>query len=137
MRIREEEEEEPELQMSPMIDIIFQLIIFFMCATSFQIVESELKTNLPTVSDDAVVQKFENVVIFINREGRVFVENKEYDSPSSRELPQLTSMLMQLKRFFEQQPVIIQSDKEVPHQRIVDVLNACAAAGINNVSFVE
>jgi len=137
MRIREEEEEEPELQMSPMIDIIFQLIIFFMCATSFQIVESELKTNLPTVSDDAIVQKFENVVIFINREGRVFVENKEYDSPSSHELPQLTSMLMQLKRFFEQQPVIIQSDKEVPHQRIVDVLNACAAAGISNVSFVE
>jgi len=137
MRIGEEYDEEPELQMSPMIDIIFQLIIFFMCATSFQVIESELKANLPTINDEVVVQKFENVVIFINREGRVFVESKEYDSPSSRELPQLVSMLRQLKRFFEQQPVIIQSDKEVPHQRIVDVLNACAAAGINNVSFVE
>ena len=131
------QEEEPEFQMSPMIDIIFQLIIFFMCATSFQVLESELKLDLPAISTKQTESKVENVVIVITREGRVLVENKEFGSPKDRELLQLIGMLSRLKKFFKDQPVIIEADKEVKHQRVVDVLNACAAAEISNISFIE
>lgn len=137
MRVKLEQEEEPEIQMTPMIDIIFQLIIFFMCATTFQVFERELKSNLPAISMQEVKREVEDVVVFISKDGRVLVENKEYDSINDRDLVQLINMLSQLKKFFVDQSVIIQAHEEVEHQRVVDVLNACAAAGITNVSFIE
>jgi biopolymer transport protein ExbD len=131
------EEENTEMQMAPMIDIVFQLIIFFMCATTFQTYESELKTNMPVDSQSLDMSKIENVIVFIERSGRILVEGREYDSVGSNDLPQLVTMLRNLKSFFENPPVIIQSDVDAKHQRVVDVLNACAAAGINSVTFTE
>jgi len=131
------EEENTEMQMAPMIDIVFQLIIFFMCATTFQTYESELKTNMPVDSQSLDMSKIENVIVFIERSGRILVEGREYDSVGSNDLPQLVTMLRNLKSFFENPPVIIQSDVDAKHQRVVDVLNACAAAGITSVTFTE
>jgi len=131
------EEENTEMQMAPMIDIVFQLIIFFMCATTFRTYESELKTNMPVDSQSLDMSKIENVIVFIERSGRILVEGREYDSVGSNDLPQLVTMLRNLKSFFENPPVIIQSDVDAKHQRVVDVLNACAAAGITSVTFTE
>lgn len=137
MKVQEPEEETTDMQMAPMIDIVFQLIIFFMCATTFQKFERELKTNIPVMSQQVVERKMEDVVVRIDRLGRIFVGNKEYVPDREWNIPELIGMLSRLKKFFPDQSVIIEADREVEHQRVVAVLNACAAADISNISFVE
>ncbi len=137
MKVQEPEEETTDMQMAPMIDIVFQLIIFFMCVTTFQKFERELKTNIPVMSQQIVERKMEDVVVRIDKEGRIFVGNKQYVPDKEWNIPELIGMLSRLKKFFPDQSVIIDADKEVEHQRVVAVLNACAAADISNISFVE
>jgi biopolymer transport protein ExbD len=79
----------------------------------------------------------EDVVVRIDKEGRIFVGNKQYVPDKEWNIPELIVMLSRLKKFFPDQSVIIDADKEVEHQRVVAVLNACAAADISNISFVE
>jgi biopolymer transport protein ExbD len=136
MRLPTDTEDKIELQMGPMIDIIFQLIIFFLCASTFNPTENELKVNLPTTPSEAVSAKsLDDVTIYITKNGSVVVNNKEYDSKDSRELPQVIDMLTKLHTVFPDQGVIIQPEKGVRHGRVVEVLNACASSGITDVSF--
>ncbi|MEN3014359.1 MAG: biopolymer transporter ExbD [Endomicrobiia bacterium] len=136
MKLQEPEEEQVEMQMAPMIDIVFQLIIFFMCATTFQKYERDLRSNIPVMSEQVVQKKMEDVVVRIDKYGRIFVGNKEYQVVKY-EIPELIGLLSRLKKFFPDQSVIIEADKETHHQNVVNVLNACAAANITNISFTE
>lgn len=136
MKVQEPEEEQVEMQMAPMIDIVFQLIIFFMCATTFQKYERDLRSNIPVMSEQVVQRKMEDVIVKIDKYGRVFVGNREY-KVINYEIPELVGLLSRLKKFFPDQSVIIEADKEASHQSVVNVLNACAAANITNISFTE
>ena len=137
MRLRKPAEEKMEMQMAPMIDIIFQIIIFFMCASTFNPPETELSVNLPVAGTPVkqVKPTPDEVTIEILDDGGVVINNREYDSTDSHSLPELTSMLAKLAMIFEDQPVIISPSLDVYHGRVVEVLNACAAAGIENISF--
>ena len=128
--------EEPELQLAPMIDVIFQLIIFFLCASTFNPSEAELSVNLPVAPSTAkqtVVP--DEVEITILSDGVVVINDKEYDSSDSHLLPELRGMLEGLISFSDKQPVIIAPSPDVYHGRVVEVLNACAAARVKNISF--
>ena len=138
MRLRHVPEEETELQLAPMVDIIFQLIIFFLCASTFNPTETELAVNLPVAGKPPVKQVEpppDEVMIEILDDGGIVVNNREYDSVSSHTLPELTAMLEKLGSIFKGQSVIISPSYEVHHGRVVEVLNACAAAKIENISF--
>ena len=137
MRLPRGAEEKAELQLAPMIDVIFQLIIFFMCATTFNPAETEMKVNLPTEAVETTqVAIPDEVVIQILNDGGIVVNNQEYDSPSSKDLPSLRDMLTRLVGAFgKEQAVIIQPGDGVKHGRVVDVLNACAASEVSNISF--
>lgn len=127
-----------DVPMAPMIDVVFQLLIFFMCAASFNVEESEMKVNVPPPSGPPVEtsEKLpDRVEIIVMRDGGVSVKGREYDSPSSKDLPDLRSMLARLLSVFKDQVVIINADTRVRHEKVVDVLNACAAAGVKNISF--
>jgi biopolymer transport protein ExbD len=139
MRIRKSliPEEKVELQMAPMIDCVFQLLVYFMVATHFLQTETELNVNLP-VSAEVMTQSqptADEVIIEITDNGNVVVNSQEYDSPQDKDLPQLVSMLSRLSSVYNDQPVIIQPAEGVSHGRVVDVLNACAASNIKNISF--
>jgi biopolymer transport protein ExbD len=77
----------------------------------------------------------DEVNITIKSDGNVVVNNRTYDSPDSGKLPQLTDMLTKLKKAFPKQAVYIDPQKGVLHGRVVDVLNACTASKIENISF--
>ena len=126
-----------EIQMAPMVDIVFLLLVFFMATASFITEESQLKISLPvtaaaTSTEDELPDE---VIIFVMSDGGIAVNDREYDSPDSEELPELRDTLSKLASFFTDQNVIIQADGNVPHGRVVDVLNACVASGVQNISF--
>ncbi|MFA5334747.1 MAG: biopolymer transporter ExbD [Candidatus Omnitrophota bacterium] len=128
--------EEPGFQMAPMIDCVFLLLIFFMSASSFSAPEAQLNVNLPAVSTTTKDKIGEDVVVNVASDGSVVVNDKYYDSAESKDLPELVAMLTSLSQVFETQPVIIFAEDSVSHERVTDVLNACAAAKIKSVSFL-
>ena len=137
MKLRKKQDAESDFQMSAMIDIVFQLLVFFMCATSFFVAESQLNVNLPSsLSSTDSTRIAVDVVINVMSDGSILVNGKRFDSPDSKDLPQLKQILYNLSESFDDQPVIISGDWNVPHERIMDVLNACAAANIKTISFL-
>ena len=119
-----------------MVDIVFLLLVFFMVSASFIVEESELKINLPATQAAVSAEEVpDEVLIHVMSDGGVSVNDREYDSPGSIELPQLRAMLRKLGSVFTDQNVIIQADGAATHGRVVDVLNACVASDITNISF--
>jgi biopolymer transport protein ExbD len=133
MRFYQDEDSGVSIPMAPMIDVVFQLLIFFMVATRYVQTETELRVTLP--SQQAGQPPPVIVQVHIEADGNIVVNDVPYDDPTSRELPQLRSRFQLLLDHDRNLPVVIIPDPETPHQRLVDVLNACQATGVKNISF--
>lgn len=132
--------DDEEFQMSSMIDIVFLLLIYFLVTTSLVKSEADLGIKLPgTVVQTTSVKMPDEQIIEITAEGRVFLNGMEFDSPDSREMPQLVTTLIRFRQAADaiKNPamVSIQADPACLHQRVIDVMNACSAASITNVTF--
>jgi biopolymer transport protein ExbD len=141
MRIpRQKIDERPDIQMTPMIDCVFLLLIFFMVSSTFYRQEADIGITLPGVAAQAeAVEIPDEQVIEIYNDGSVVLNDLRYDAPGSAELPDLTATLVRFRAAADANRVpamiTIAPDDRVKHQRVVDVLNACAAARVENVTF--
>lgn len=122
-------------QIAPMVDVVFVLMLFFMASAGMQAVETELGINLPS---GARAQESEApkipIVIAIGSDGTVQINGSPYDTVSG-DLPATIEKLRDLMSYGGEDPVIIQPAPDVRHERIINVLNACAAAGVKHLSF--
>ena len=126
-------------QIAPMVDVVFVLMLFFMATTGDKVTEKELRIALPSNPSGAASDIIKTpIVIDISSEGVVFVNNTQMGSGAKdRELTQLRELL---KRSLDGQtdpdPVIIRPAADTKQERVVDVLNACAATKVvKNLSF--
>lgn len=125
-------------QIAPMVDVVFVLLLFFMASAGSQILEKELNINLPSGRGAAGLAgpPPTPIIIDILPDGTVSLNNQVMDTPTSRELPQLRDWLRDtIDRFGDKDPVIIKPDLDARHERVIDVLNAAAAAGVKNLTF--
>jgi biopolymer transport protein ExbD len=132
--------EDEEFQMAPMIDIVFLLLIYFMVTTTLIKQEADLGMQLPgQVQQSEPVRMPDEQIIEVRSDGRVILNGQVFDHPGKREMPELTATLRRFKSASEltRTPamVTIQADNDAIHQRVIDVMDACAAAGIKSVSF--
>jgi len=140
MRVRNIHEENLQFQIAPMIDVIFILILFFMCSAGAVKTENHLVSSLPgTAESDSPVEIPDEQVIAITNAGKVLLNDREFDSSSAHRMPELRATL---GRFLESSKankteamVTIAPEAYANYQRVIDVMNACAAARIKNVSF--
>jgi biopolymer transport protein ExbD len=120
-------------QIAPMLDILFVLLLFFMVSAGAQKHEASIITQLPgglkQPGGDVAVR------IGIDDDGQVTVAGAPYDSTTDSELPDLTARLKAVVQAHATQPVIITPMRSTKQQRVVDVLNACAAARVKNLAF--
>jgi biopolymer transport protein ExbD len=133
-------ETEVGFQIAPMIDVVFVIMLFFMVMAGAVKVEKEINTKLPGTAETAAPTDFvDEVVINISQEGEVTLNDETMDSATSKQMPQLRATLMRAKEGSDaaksQLMVTIASDPEARYSRAVDVLDALAAAQIENVSF--
>jgi len=114
------------MDMTPMIDCVFQLLIFFMVTTVFA-VQSGLKVDLPTSStSDAPPEKDLSIVIS---------DKGEMDLNGSRvTLDNLEQQLRQQKDIFGSKVLIIKADKKTMHGIVVDVMDAAKVVGIEQLA---
>lgn len=137
---RKKNDEKLEIQMTPMIDCVFLLLIYFMVSTTLQRQEADIGVSLPGVAEQSeAVEIPDEQVIEITDAGNVLLNDLEYDEPGKSALPELVKMLKLFKQTAEANKVeamiTIAPAAKIKHQRVVDVLNACAEAKLNNVTF--
>jgi biopolymer transport protein ExbD len=123
---RQAELEEVELNMTPLIDMIFILLIFFLVTAGF-IRESGIEVNRPEAvtseKTDAV-----GMVVGITGDGRAFIDNNEVETVQIRGLVEI---------FLGENAggaVIIDADSACPSGRLVEVLDQCRLAGAVNIA---
>ena len=139
MRMHRREAPTIELQIAPMVDIGFLLLIFFMVTARPTKPESDVGMNLPgTVSQEESVDIPDEQRIAIAPTGQIAVNDLPVDSPSSGKLPQLVALLTRFKQACDANKtealITVAPDDTVPHQRIMDVMNACALANVHGVT---
>lgn len=127
-------------QIAPMIDVVFVILVFFMSLAAQIRIEQILQTKLPGVSVAGTATEFvDEQILQISQDGEVTLNDEVYDSPSSRDLPQLTGTLNQLKKSSDAAKnklvVTVISHPDSPYYRTIDVLNSLALAGVTNVTF--
>jgi len=124
-------------QIAPMVDVVFVLMLFFMASAGMQVVEKELGINLPSggASQNAGPPPTP-IIIDISADGQVTMNNQPYGTPTDKNLPTLRAWLKNaIEQFGDKDPVIIRPTPDTRHERIIDVLNAAAAAKVKNLTF--
>jgi len=114
------------LELTPLIDTVFNLLIFFAVSTTLISSRAGLPVDLPQAKT-AETQK-SKVMISVDRDGRIFYE----DSPVTPE-----ELEARLKQAVAQQPqvlVIVNADRRVVYDRVVQVLDVARSAGIHNLA---
>ena len=118
-------------QIAPMLDILFVLLLFFMVMAGEQKHEASFTTPLPGKGPCGKAP----VEVGIDEDGQVSVAGSPLDSPTDHALPGLVARLRGVVAADATQPIVITPTRSTRHQRVVDVLNACAAANVKNLAF--
>ncbi|MFA5089249.1 MAG: biopolymer transporter ExbD [Candidatus Omnitrophota bacterium] len=112
------------ISMAPLIDVIFQLLIFFMLSSSFTF-QSGITVKLPKAVTSDVIKE-ENVIITITSEDIIYLNNQII---TIKELKRELS-----KSAGEKRPILIKSDRRASVGRIVDVWDICRNLGIEKIN---
>ena len=135
MRIHSEPEGNLDFQIAPMVDVIFILILFFMCSAGATKVENELSLKLPgRLSQDQPMRMLDEQIIEIEENGQIILNDQQMDTS------RLSTTLQRYKAISDDSKsstvITILTAKNTKYQRIIDVLNECAVAKIESVTFM-
>lgn len=121
--------EEPDLNITPLIDVVFLLLIFFMVSTSFN-KEAEITIDLPEAVSTKKNESDKPLIVNVDATGRYFIESKLYSKEA------LQKRLMQMASGqARKSKLIISADANSPHQSVVTVMDISRELGILNLSF--
>ena len=128
MPIKLNQDDAPTLNLTPMIDIVFLLIIFFMVGTKFTEIEQQLELSVPRVSDGATeVKEPDQCVVAVVQNGSVSLDD------SMMNLTELENHLTQRMLGGRKLNVIIRGDAQGAFQNVADVLSVCRRAGVSDL----
>ncbi len=118
-------DEQPTVNLTPMIDIVFLLIIFFMVGTQFSELERNIRLQVPEVAGAAALTAApERRVVNVYQDGRIFLDGE------SVTLGELTTRLATARSQYNDLGVIVRGDGGGRFQRVAEVLDACKQANI-------
>ncbi len=119
--------EDAEIDMTPMLDIVFIMLIFFIVTTSF-VKEAGVEMQRPSGKSASTTKVKANVLVTINSQGQVVIDGKEVD---------IRSVRANVEKTLAESPdasVIVQAHKDSDTDILVGVVNAAKEAGIDKVS---
>jgi biopolymer transport protein ExbD len=125
-RKRARDEDESEVNLTPMLDVVFIMLIFFIVTASF-VKEAGIDVNRP---DAATAEKKErgNILVAITENGQIWIDKRQVDPRALR---------ANIERLHAENPqgaVVIQADKNSKNGQLVEVMDAARLAGVFNVS---
>ena len=130
MKFKRSHREELELNLTPLIDVVFLLLIFFMVSTTFQ-KESEISLQLPRASDNPDAVASDKIEVVINAAGKFYVNDQEL---LKHDVVSLQSALSEVSGGDREIPLSIRADAQTPHQAVVTAMDAAAKLGMLRMS---
>jgi biopolymer transport protein ExbD len=123
-------------QIAPMVDVVFVLMLFFMASAGVQVVEKELAMNLPSGAGKPSDVPTTPIIVDISGDGIVSANETNFGDKDDKNLQRLRDFFAKnIAQFGDKDPVIVRPAPETTHERIMDVLNAAAAAHVKNLTF--
>jgi len=119
--------EEAHLDMTPLVDVVFNLLIFFMLSTTF-ITTPGIKINLPEASSKELKAQEKEVRIALTRKGKVYLNRKLVS------MDEVRKSLQQKARINPKMLVVIQADEQVTHGKVVQIMDMAKNAGLNKLA---
>ncbi|OAN88007.1 biopolymer transporter ExbD [Marinobacter sp. EhC06] len=120
------EEEESDIDLTPMLDVVFIMLIFFIVTASF-VKEAGIDVNKPEATT-AVMKERANILVAIDSRNQIWIDKRQVDPRSVR---------ANIERLHAENPqgtVVIQADRDSKNERLVQVMDAARAAGVYNVA---
>jgi len=125
--VRLSDDEEPQPNMAPMIDVVLVLTIFFMCATRFSGDEHAFDVELPKVNAAAATESAKPEIVEVAADGGVKLRGE------SVVIEDLSSRLSAMRGDGREISVLVRGDRAASHGRMASVYEACRSAGIRHV----
>ncbi|AQZ95619.1 ExbD/TolR family protein [Halopseudomonas phragmitis] len=130
MQFRRQRPEEVGVNLTPLIDVVFLLLIFFMVTTTFTR-ETQLKVDLPqAASGEPVEQDLQVIELTISAAGEVAVNEQVLANPS---LDNLKRALQRESAGNTELPLVITADGQAPHQAVVTAMDAAGQLGFSRL----
>ncbi|VAW62238.1 Biopolymer transport protein ExbD/TolR [hydrothermal vent metagenome] len=130
MNLKPERREEIDLNLTPLIDVVFLLLIFFMVSTTFE-KTSKLKIDLPEASPKAQLQPDKKIVIGIDAKGRFYINDRQL---VNTQLKTVKAALLKVAGGKQDVPIILRADAKTPHQSVVTAMDAASQVGLTHLS---
>ena len=118
---------EPVVDVTPLIDIIFQLVLFFMVSTTF-VTAPGIEVDLPRSSADSVLREQDDLSIWIAADGAVYVDDRPVD---------FAGLQAAMDAAAQKNPgtlIMLKADREVDHGRVVAVMDAARTRGLTQLA---
>ncbi len=125
-RFQLEEDDEVEVNLTPMLDVVFIMLIFFIVTASF-VKESGIDVNRPNAATAERKEKG-NILVAISEDNQIWIDRRQVDPRALR---------ANIERMHAENPnaaVVIQADEESKNKLLVQVMDAARMAGVKNVS---
>jgi biopolymer transport protein ExbD len=127
MQFKERTRSDAHLDITPIVDTVFNLLIFFALSLNF-IVTPGIKVNLPESATEEIIREQEEIIIIMRENNEIVINN------SSVSINQLFLTLTKFAQEKKDALVIIQADQEVSHGSVVKVMDSAKRAGLTRLA---
>ena len=131
MNISPSQKENLDVNITPLIDVVFLLLIFFMVSTTFER-ESEIEIMLPEATADAKVKDDFFLQVTVDAEGTFYVNSQRV---INTKLETLMKAMKEVAGDREDPPIVLSADAKTPHQSVITVMDAARQLGFVHLNF--
>ena len=128
MEFKKKRKKDIHLDITPIVDTVFNLLIFFALSLNFTFTSS-LNIKLPRVSSKEITGETGQVTVQITKKGDIFLNQLKVNNDSLSEMLQQTKTKMPFCN-----NIVIQADERVIHGKVVHIMDICKKAGFNKIS---
>ncbi len=131
MNFRPRPPEDLDVNLTPLIDVVFLLLIFFMVTTTFD-KNAEIKIDLPTADNTASSQKVEKLELVIDSQGRYYIDGREVLNNKPETLFQAMKTVLDERTTVP--PLVISADANANYQSVITAMDIAGRLGLKNFS---
>ena len=132
MPLKTDQIEEPGLNLTPMIDIVLLLVIFFMVGTQFAREESQFEIELPKVAEAQPLTALpDELIVNVAEDGSISIYGE------TKSLEEVEAELVAARQRYADQVVIIRGDADGRYQNVMTILDLCKRARISNIQLAN
>ena len=130
MPLKTQPDDQSSINLTPMIDIVFLLLIFFLVTWQFSRSEQDSKVKVPTSSQgQEETRAISEINVNIRQSGELVINGEVLTEQ------ELLTKLRAIVEVYQNQPVRLRGDGEITYQTLMGVIDICQEAGIWNISF--